>query len=220
MFRLYTTALSANGRKVLAVSRHLGLQPEIELVNVYKGEGRTAAYLAINPWGKIPTLVDGDLRLWESNAILQYLSEAYGDFALWSRDPKRRADISRWLFWESSHWQPALVAVLAGFVGPRLVARDEATAPVDVNWADERFQVLATFLDAHLRGRQFLTGQPLTLADFSVAAMMMYVRPAGFPFDRFAQIGAWYERVENLDAWKATAAGPWRYAGAGSSGGQ
>jgi glutathione S-transferase len=210
MVTLYTTPLSANGRKVLAVSHHLGLEPEIKLINVYKGEGRAPGYLSINPWGKIPTLVDGDLTLWESNAILQYLSEAHGDFRLWSRDPRRRADISRWLFWESSQWQPALIQILAAFVGQRLFPETAPSAPVEVGWGDERFQVLAKLLDAHLRGRDFLAGDEITLADFSVAAMMMYVRPARFPFDVFAAIGAWYTRIEGLEAWRASAAGPWQ----------
>jgi glutathione S-transferase len=211
VFALYTTPLSANGRKVLAVSHHLGLHPEIRLVNVYKGEGRTAEYLSINPLGKIPTLVDGDLILWESNAILQYLSEAHGDFRLSSRDPKKRADISRWLFWESAHWQPTLTPVLTDFVAQRVLPQAAGSAPVEVNWGDERFQTLAKFLDAHLAGRAFLTGEAVTLADFCVGAMMMYVRGAKFPFDAFRHIGAWYTRIESLAAWKATAAGPWVY---------
>jgi glutathione S-transferase len=213
MFTLYTTPLSANGRKALAVSHHLGLEPEVKLINVYQGEGRTPEYLSINPWGKIPTLVDGELTLWESNAILQYLSEAYGDFELWSRDPKRRADISRWLFWESSHWQPSFFSIpgLATFVGQRLgVPQAAASAPDEVEWGKEPFHSLARFLDAHLRGREFLVGDELTLADFSVAGMAMYLRPAGFPFEAFVHLGAWYERMERLEAWRATAAGPWR----------
>ena len=63
MLTLYITALSANGRKVLAVCRQLELEPEIRDVNVYRGEGRTAEYLAVNPSGKIPTLVDGDFPI-------------------------------------------------------------------------------------------------------------------------------------------------------------
>jgi len=213
MFTLYTTPLSANGRKVLAVSRHLGLVPEVKLVNVYKGEGRTPEYLAINPWGKIPTLVDGDLTLWESNAILQYIAEAYGEYRLWSREPKQRADIARWLFWESSHWQPTFIQVpgLAAYVGPLLLSHDAAASQVEVNWRDERFQTVAKVLDAHLRGRHFVVGTAVTLADFAVAAMMMYVRRAKFPFAAFANIGAWYTRIEGIEAWKATAVGPWAY---------
>jgi glutathione S-transferase len=211
MFTLYTTPLSANGRKALAVSHHLGLAPAIKLVNVYKGEGRTPEYLAINPSGKIPTLVDGDFILSESNAIVQYMSEAYGNCRLWSRDAQRRADIARWLFWESSHWQPAFIPALAAFVGQLLLPQTAPAAPVDVDWSNEPLQAQLTFLDAHLRGRQFIVGNELTLADFCVGAMMMYVRPAKFPFAAFQNIGAWYGRIESAEAWRATAAGPWVY---------
>lgn len=121
MLTLYTTPLSANGRKVLAVSHELALSPEVRLVNVYAGEGRTPEYLAINPSGKMPTLVDGAFVLSESNAILQYLCEAHGDFRLGSRDPEGRARIAQWLFWESAHWQPARGAVLSAFVRHRLL---------------------------------------------------------------------------------------------------
>jgi len=208
MLTLYTTPLSANGRKPLAVCRHLGLAPEITTVNVYTGEGRAPAYLAINPWGKVPTLVDGEFILWESNAILQYLAEAHGDFRLSSRDPQRRADIARWLFWESSAWQPAFVPVLTDFVGALLVGA-RPPSPDAVRWDDVRLQPLLQFVDAHLRGREFLVGNALSIADFSVGAMLMYVRPARFPFDRYANLAAWYARLEATDAWKATAAGPW-----------
>ncbi len=210
MFTLYATPLSGNGRKALAVCRHLGLAPDVRHINVYRGEGRAPAYRDIHPLGKVPALVDSDLTLWESNAILVYIAEAYGDCVLWSREPKRRADISRWLHWESSAWQPALARVLGTFVAHEL-GLPNATGPASVDWSDGNFQTQATFLDAHLCGRAFITGDELTLADFSVAAMMMYVRHAQFPFDVFPEIGAWYERVEQIEAWKETGVSPWRY---------
>jgi glutathione S-transferase len=211
MLTLYTTPLSANGRKVLAVSRHLGLAPKVESVDVYRGEGGAPAYRSLNPFGKIPTLVDGDLILWESNAILLYLSEAYGDFRLWARDARGRADVSRWLFWESSTWQPACVSVLAPRVGQLLSPESAPREPVATDWGDERLGSLLQFLDAHLRGRTFLAGDWITLADFSVGAMMMYARPAGFPFETFPDLSSWYRRIEDTEAWQATAAGPWTY---------
>ena len=85
---LYTTALSANGRKVLALVEHLGLDAEIRETNVYAGAGQTESYLAINPQGKIPTLVEGDFRLSESNAILQYLADRHPERRLLDRDLK------------------------------------------------------------------------------------------------------------------------------------
>lgn len=208
MLTLYTTALSANGRKVLAVSHHLGLQPRIEPVDVYRGEGRTPEYLAINPLGKIPTLVEGDLVLSESNAILLYLAEAHGDCRLWAREPRSRAEIARWLFWEASQWQPALTEVLRPFVGHALLP-DLVPAPAGVNWGDEGFRVQARLLESQLTGRDFVAGDELTLADFSVAAMLMYVRNAHFPATEFPRIAAWYAGIDALPAWRATAVAPW-----------
>jgi glutathione S-transferase len=210
MSTLYATPLSANGRKAMAVCRHLGLEPETRIVNVYRGEGQAPEHLAKSPLGKIPVLVDGDLALTESNAILQYVSEAYADFRLWSREPGRRADIARWLFWEASQWQPALVPLLASFVA-RELGLPGSRADVSVDWGEPAFVRQAAFLDAHLAGRAFLVGDALTLADFSVAAMLMYVRHAELPVDAYPHAIAWYERIAALDAWKATAVPPWRY---------
>jgi glutathione S-transferase len=211
VFTLYTTALSANGRKPLAVCHHLGLLPEVCSVNVYKGEGRTPEFLRVHPLGKIPVLVDGDLTLWESNAILQYIVEAYANDRLWPRDPKRRAHVSRWLFWEAAQWQPAMAAVpgLAATVGGLLGVLPERAEKEAVSWEDRSFSDQANFLDDQLRDRAFLAGEELTLADFSVAGMLTYARAASFPFDRWPNVAAWYARLEALEAWSASAVEPW-----------
>jgi glutathione S-transferase len=210
MVTLYTTPLSANGRKVLAASHQLGLAPEICLVNVYRGEGRSAEYLAVNPSGKIPTLVDGDFTLFESNAILQYLSEAHGEYRLWSREPRARAAIARWLFWESAHWQPVLSAILSPFVGHCLLPDVLPPPAPHVPWDSELLQPLLRTLEAVLKGHPFLTGESLSIADFSVAGMMTYFRAANFPFEKTPFLSARYARVEALDAWQSTEAPLWR----------
>ena len=211
MLALYSTPLSANGRKALVVARHLELDFELHDVNVYRGEGRQPAYLAINPHGKVPTLVDGDLVLWESNAILQYLADAHGDGRLWPRDAKGRADVSRWLFFEAAHWQPAAIPVLEQAVG-HLLLPDVVPAPTSPpDWEAPGLAPLLGFVEGHLEGRTHLAGD-LTLADFSLAGMAMYLRPCGFPFERFPNLAAWFARVEALPAWRATAAGPWKIA--------
>jgi glutathione S-transferase len=203
---LYTTALSANGRKPLALCRHLGLSPAVHTVNVYTGEGRSPEYLRIEPSGKIPVLVDGDLVLSESNAILVYLSEAHGGFRLWSRDPRRRAEIARWLFWEASAWQPVLIAILADVVAARLFGR-QPVGPV--RWGDAPFRAAAATLERALAAHRFVAGDELTLADLAVAGMMTYARAARFPVDDWPATAAWYARIEALEAWRATAEGRW-----------
>lgn len=214
---LYTTRLSANGRKVLAAALHLGLDPEVREVNVYRGEGRSPAYLAVHPLGKIPSLVEGELVLWESNAILQYLDAAHGAHALSSPDPAERADVARWLFFETGHWQPAWTGPLAPLVGHRLVpeAVPAPTRPPD--WDDPALRPVLALAEAHLEARDFFACGRLTLADFSLAGMTTYLRAAAFPFERWPALAAWHARIEALPAWRATRAPLWE--GAGTDGG-
>jgi glutathione S-transferase len=210
MVTLYTTPLSANGRKVLAVSQHLGLTPDVRLVNVYQGEGRSPEFLALNPSGKIPVLVDGEFTLYESNAILQYLCEAHAGYRLWSRETKARAHIVRWLFWESAHWQPVLTALLSAFVAHRLLPELVPPPLAPVDWDDERLQPLLGTLERDLRARPFLTGETVTIADFSVAGMITYFRSAQFPFEKTPGLSRWYACIEALEAWRSTEAPLWR----------
>ncbi len=209
MLTLYSTPLSANGRKVLAVARQLEVKANVRLVNVYRGEGRTAQYLSINPTGKIPTLVDGDLTLFESNAILQYLSEAYGDYRLWSRDAKERARIARWLYWESAHWQPILTRILSPCVGHRLlpdiVPRPSGTS----NWDAAELPALFNVLDPVLKHSPFLVGEEVSIADFAVAGMVTYFSAARFPFERYEPFAEWYGRIGKLEGWQATQDALW-----------
>jgi glutathione S-transferase len=196
MLKIYATPLSANGRKVLAVSRHLGLNAEIHDVNVYRGEGRLPKYLAINPSGKIPTLIDGEFVLSESNAILLYLAEAHGANGLWSSESKQRGRIAQWLFWESAHWQPTLIAFLSELVGHRLLPERILKPQHPPDWSSALVQPILTTLETALSADAFLAGPTATIADFAVAGMTTYFRAAAFPFQRFPRIGAWYARIE------------------------
>jgi glutathione S-transferase len=207
--KIYATSLSANGRKVLAVSRHLGLNPEIHDVNVYRGEGRSSEYLAINPSGKIPTLIDGEFVLSESNAILLYLAEAYGANRLWSSESKERSRIAQWLFWESAHWQPTLIAFLSALVGHRLLP-DRIPQPQHApDWSNALVQPILKTLETGLSADAFLIGPAATIADFAVAGMATYFRAAAFPFQRFPKIADWYARIELFDSWRATQSPLW-----------
>ncbi len=209
LFDLYTSPISANGRKVLALTYHLQLNAQIHTINVYNGEGQTPLYLAINPFGKIPTLVDGDFILWESNAILQYIAENFGGEHLYSAQPKIRADISRWLFWESSTWQPAISTVLSSTVGHELVPQYVPAPTSDPYWKEPSFEKCIQFLNLHFRDNTFLVNNTLSIADISVAGMMTYFRFANFPFDQYQNLANWYTQIELLDAWQKTNVSPW-----------
>src|SRR5258706_13858844 len=101
--KLYGFPPSPNTRKVQAVAAHLAIPLEFEFVDITKGQSRTPEFLAINPGGRTPVLVDGAFKLWESNAIMQYLAGKKKN-DLWPEDYKIRADIARWQFWQIAHW--------------------------------------------------------------------------------------------------------------------
>ncbi|MDJ0789971.1 MAG: glutathione S-transferase family protein [Myxococcota bacterium] len=205
MATLHTTARSANGRKPLALVHHLDLAVEVREVDVYAGAGRDPAYLAVNPSGQVPTLIDGDLVLPESNAILIYLAEREPGAPLWSEDPARRAVIASWLFFEAAQWQPALVPVLSAHVAHRLLpdAMPEPDAPPD--WEEPRLAGCLSRLESHLAGREWMCGDGPSLADLSLAGMTTYFACTGFPSARHPALAAWIARVESLPAWQATA---------------
>jgi glutathione S-transferase len=199
--KLYYHPNSPNCTDVLATANHLGIQLDLQLVDLLKGAQKNPDFLTVNPNGKVPTLVEGDFVLWESNAIMQYIASKKPGNTLWPADEKIRADICRWQFWQASQWSKAtgtlvwenMIKKFLGAGGPD---------PAKIKEGEELFHAAAAALDAHLKGRNYLVGNGLTLADFSVAAMLIYAQPARFPLDKYANIRAWYGRIEQLDSWK------------------
>ena len=108
--RLYTFTITPNNRKVEAFVRHYGLPVEVHHVSFKDRETHTPEYLAINPMGRVPALVDGDFRLWESNAILAYLATVFPQTRALPTDARGRADVDRWLHWQSCHLTPAALS--------------------------------------------------------------------------------------------------------------
>ena len=94
--KLYGFPASPNTWKVRALASYLKTPLELELVDLSKGVQRSPTYLAINPTGRTPTLIDGDFSLWESNAIMQYIADKSAN-TLWPKDAHIRTDIARWL---------------------------------------------------------------------------------------------------------------------------
>ena len=99
--------ITVNCRKVLAGFKLIGADYTIKKIDYFQGEQKSEEYTAINPNQSIPALRDGDMVLWESNAILQYAADKVGNNDVYSKDLKVRADINRWLLWESSAWFPS-----------------------------------------------------------------------------------------------------------------
>lgn len=192
-------AETINPRKACAVARYLNVPIDYVHVDLGKGENRTPEYLAVNPNGKVPAFEDGDLKLWEANAIMCHLAQAAGS-DLWPSDA-RQIEVIRWLSWNSEHFTrhagslyfQNIVKPALGFGAPDEAAVKEATGFV------RRFGAV---LNDHLRGRKYLVGDALTVADFAVAASLPYAAKAKIPVEEFPEIMRWHARLNELPAWR------------------
>jgi len=192
--RLHVFPLSPNSRKVMILNEHLGLGLPIQMVDLRTGDQKAAAFIALNPNGKVPVLeFDDGSTLWESNVILNRLA-GIAKSDLWPAS-EQRYDIMRWQFWEAAHWTPACTPFIL-----RHVFGDES---VDLAAAETEFRRFATVLDDHLAGRDWLSGDTLTTADMSVAPIMCLRAMCHFPMAGFANIEAWAARFEALEANRA-----------------
>jgi glutathione S-transferase len=198
--KLYYDPITVNCRKVVAGLDLIGASYDDELLNYFGGDHKLPAYKEINPNGELPALVDDDLVLWESNAILVYASEKLGNKTAYPTDPKIRGDITRWLLWESSKWFAGCYTYLVeNVVKPILDDKPDtdllaAHAPT--------FHGQASILEARLEGRDWLCDDHPTIADIAVAAPMHLHGAQKLPLETYPNIRAWIARVEALPCWQ------------------
>jgi glutathione S-transferase len=201
--KLYGFAGSPRTWKVRALAAHLGIPLEYENLDFAKGDNRTPKYLALNPAGRAPTLVDGDFVLWESDAIMQYLASKKPN-TLWPADARARADIMRWQNWQSAHWgSDACVPLLFRNLVKGIFGMGEPDAAA-VAKATEAFKKEAGVLDQHLAHRDWLVGSSPTLADFTIGSYLFYAKEGKLPVAGYKNIGRWFERLSALPGWAET----------------
>jgi hypothetical protein len=121
--RLYYHPLSSNSRRALLTACHLGINLELVVVDLSRGEHKTPEYLRLNPNGRISVLFDGGLNLWESHAIMQYLADKSPEQDIYPQHVSARADVNRWLFWSANHFAPAAALITRERVSKRICRR-------------------------------------------------------------------------------------------------
>jgi len=199
----YTVNGSPNCRKVHAVINYLRPDIQINELDIFAGELSTPEFQALNPNGMVPVLEDGSFRLWESNAIMQYLAEASDDPYFYPADSKLRADIHRWMAWEQAHFNRATgTLVFENMLKCIMKIGEPDQAKVDE--ASEEFHRHAKVLEAQLDGKHYLLGDHLSLADFAVASFSEYFDTANVPYRDYPNLLAWLGRLEAIPAWADT----------------
>jgi glutathione S-transferase len=199
--KYYYHPMSPNCRKTTAVLDYLGYDDtERIVVDLSKGEQMQPDFLAINPNGKVPALQDGEVKVWESNAICIYLADKAGS-ELWRED--LQLDILKWMFWDQGHLMFATgVPFFQRIIKPMI---GEEPNQERVEEAIGSFGRLMKVLDGHLTGRHFLVGDYLTLADLAVAGNLSYAEPCGLPMDDFHNVRRWLAGLDEFPAWVSSA---------------
>jgi glutathione S-transferase len=191
-------------RRVLALARHLGIEADCIEVDLPAGGLKTPAYLALNPNGKAPTMVDGDVTLWESSAIMAYLCIKVGSDMWPAQRPSEQVEVLRWLSWSDNHWSRQVGPFYFEHVIKPAFHLGEPDAG-ELTAALPGLHKLAAVLESHLASREFVACDRLTIADFQLASMACEWRPAQMPFAGYPNIVRWLDRLMEIPAW----ADPW-----------
>ena len=195
MYTLYHYPYSQHARRVVSLLEAAGLPYELRHVDMAKREHLSAAYLAVNPNHQIPTLLDGDLKLHESNAILRYLCQKHALTDWYPADLRQRARVDQWLDWNQCRLSPAVIDIVRNKVFLREQGDREAIAR-----GEAKLRELAPVLEDGLRG-DFLVATRPTIADLSVASNLFQLGLADVVLDG-ERTAAWYRRVGDLDAFR------------------
>ena len=145
--------------------QELGVEFESIPINLLAGEHLQPKFLKINPAGKIPVLVDEDLVLTESVAIVLYLADKYSNKGLIPTDLKERAQVNRWLLFAATELEQPLWRIARN----TMLYPEDQRLPEDVVLASQEFKAMAAVLEEHMQRRQFLVGDAVTVADFVAA---------------------------------------------------
>lgn len=189
-----------NPHKPSALARYLNSPVEFIRVDLANGENKTPEYLAINPNGKVPALVDGDTKLWECPAIMIHLAVKAGS-DLWPSDVASQIDVIRWLNWDTAHFsRHAGTLLFNNYIKPNFGMGDPDTAAVEESSGFLR--QFAGVLDNHLQGRDYILGDRLTVADFAVGSFLPSAKLGKLPLEGLEQIERWHNSLMQLEGWR------------------
>lgn len=179
----------SRAHRVMWMLKELGLPFEHVPTDFRGGATRTPAHLAINPNGRVPALVDGDLVLFESLAINLYLARRYGG-PLAPADVAEEGLVTQWSFWVATEVEKPLLLAAANLLLFAEGGRDADQAALAIGKLDRPL----TVLEAHLGARPYLLGDRFTVADLNVSAVMTLIRIAAVPLGAYPTVAAWLDR--------------------------
>jgi len=187
--KLYNFPRSGHAHRVELMLSLLQLPTELIFVDLAKGEHKQPAYLAINSFGQVPAIDDGGVVLADSNAILVYLAQKYGNGRWLPADPVGAARVQRWL-------SAAAGPIAFGPAAARLVT--VFGAQLNAEEAIARAHNLLKVMDVELGQNAFLAGAEPSIADVSAYSYIAHAPEGNVSLDDYGNVRAWLARVEAL----------------------
>jgi glutathione S-transferase len=187
--RLYSFPLSGHAHRVQLMLSLLDLPHDIINVDLQGGEHKQPAFIARNPRGQVPVIVDGEITLYDSTAILVYLAKQYGDKQWLPEDPLTAAQVQQFLSLASGEI----------FEGPNRVRLVKLfKRELDYDLALQKAKAVLQLLETHLQQRDFLVGSGPTIADVACYAYVAHVPEGGVELTPYPAVQAWLRKIEAL----------------------
>ena len=191
MLQLKGRGNSSNVMEALWVLEEIGLEYDREDVGGHFGKNHDAPYLSLNPNGRIPTIIDADLVLWESNSIVRYLTSKHSIGDLCPSDPADRARCEMWMDWQLTELVGDMVPVFHGLIRKPPEDRDmEAINAARDSWAGKW-----AILDDHLSRNEYVGGDRFTMADIPIAPLAYRWYELPIEREKFANLKRWYDAM-------------------------
>ena len=195
MITLYYFPLSQHSRRVVSLLEEAGIEYQAHLVNMMEGDHMSEEYMAINPNHQVPSLVDEDICLHESNVIMRYLCDKFQLSNWYPKAIEQRALVEQWLDWGQCRFAP----VVKDIVFNMLFAEKAGLKPDQdaIIKAQENLIALANILEKHLAKHPYLAGNHATIADLALASNMFHLSLAKQQPSTPA-LQAWYTKIAGL----------------------
>ena len=201
--KLYMHPASNTSRPVALLIEENNLPVEMEVVDLMTGAHLQPDYLAVNPNGLVPALVDGDFTLTESSAILKYLADKF-DLPAYPKDLKARAKVNELMDWfNTGFYRDYAYGVVYPQIFPHHKRPSDEAQKATIAWGKGQTARWLKVLNDHWlgRGNPYLTGDTLTIADLFGAGLLTCGHPIRSEFKAYPNIEAWLKRIEALPNW-------------------
>jgi glutathione S-transferase len=198
MYILFHSPYSQHARRVVSLFIEAKLEYRLHRVAMEKAEHLSSEYLAINPNHQVPTLLDGNIKIHESNAILRYLCVKHGLGSWYPDDLAKRAAVEQWLDWNQCRLSPTVVDIVLNSVF--LGDRGDAAA---IERGRTKLRELEPILEAGISATDFLAGDSPTIADLSLASSIFQLG-----FAKLAPSGEntrrWFARMNAIEGFRSS----------------